>query len=93
MYLKGPHQVSFRSVIFAKLDPEQGVYGLHQVLMTMISKNFLVFEVSISNRPEFRADQGSAIENPDKRLFWPPEGRKVRQPRTQNLQTAILNDF
>ena len=40
---------------------------------------FLVFEVSISNRPEFRADQGSAIENHDKCLFWPPEGFKVRQ--------------
>ena len=45
--------------------------------------DFLVFEVSISNRPEFHADQRSAIENPDKRLFWPPEGRKVRQPRAQ----------
>ena len=31
--------------------------------------DFLVFEVSISNRPIYRADQGSAIENPNKRLF------------------------
>ena len=54
---------------------------------------FLVFEVSISNRPIFRADQGSAIENPDKRLFWPPEGRKVRQTRAQNLQRAISQSF
>ena len=50
---------------------------------------FLVFEVSMSNRPIFRADQGSAIENQDKRLFWPPEGRKVRQSMAENLQRAI----
>ena len=37
---------------------------------------FLVFEVSISNGPEFYTDQESAIENPDEPLFWPPEGRK-----------------
>ena len=89
MYLKGPHQVSFRSVIFAKLDPEQGVYGLHQVLMTMISKNFLVFEVSISNRLVFRADREYANENCQKRIFWPPEGREGEPPTPKNLQTAI----
>ena len=55
--------------------------------------DFLVFDVSMSNRPIFRADQGSAIENPDKRLFWPPEGRKVRQSMAQNLQRAISQSF
>ena len=30
---------------------------------------FLVFEVIISNRPEFCAAQGSAIKNPNKRFF------------------------
>ena len=54
---------------------------------------FLVFEVSISNQPESRTDQGSEIKNPVKRIFWPPEGHKVKQPRTENLQTAILNDL
>ena len=57
--------------------------------MTMISKKFVLFEVSISNRPVFCADRESAIENCDKRIFWPPEGRKVEPPTPKNLQTAI----
>ena len=52
--------------------------------MTMISKKFLVFEVSISNRPVFCADREYAIENSDKRIFWPPEGREVEPPRAKN---------
>ena len=59
------------------------------VQMTMISKKFLLFEVSISNRPVFCADRESAIENCDKRIFWPPEGREVEPPTPKNLQTAI----
>jgi len=55
--------------------------------------DFLVFEASISNRPIFCADQGSGIENPDERLFWPPEGRKVRLSMAQNLQRAISQSF
>ena len=61
--------------------------------MTMISKKFLVFEVSTSNRPVFRADQEYAIENSDKRIFWPPEGREVELPRAKNLQMAISRSF
>ena len=53
--------------------------------------DFLVFEASISKRPEFRADQESAIKNPRSKIrdqksqqtpfFGPTEGRKVMQPR------------
>ena len=50
----------------------------------MISKKFVLFEVSISNQPVFCADQESAIENCDKRIFWPPEGRKV-EPSTPKI--------
>ena len=60
----------------------------------MISKKNFLFEVSISNRPVFRADQGSVIENCDKCLFWPPEeGRKVEPPTPKNLQMAISLSF
>ena len=61
--------------------------------MTMISKKFLVFEVSTSNRPIFCADQEYAIENSDKRIFWPPEGREVGPLRPKNLQMAIFQIF
>ena len=61
--------------------------------MTMISKKFLVFEVSISNRPVFRADREYANENCDKRIFWPPEGREVEPPTPKNLQTAITRSI
>ena len=61
--------------------------------MTMISKKFLLFEVSISNRPVFRADREYANENCDKRIFWPPEGRKVGPPTPKNLQTAITRSI
>ena len=61
--------------------------------MTMISKKFLVFEVSTSNRPVFCADREYAIENSDKRIFWPPEGREVELPRAKNLQMAISRPF
>ena len=61
--------------------------------MTMISKKFVLFEVSISNRPVFCADRESAIENFDKRIFWPPEGRKVEPPRAKNIQMAISRLF
>ena len=61
--------------------------------MTMISKKFLVFEVSTSNRPIFCADQKYAIENSDKRIFWPPEGREVGPLRPKNLQMAISRPF
>ena len=74
---------------FFNLRAENGYYGLHLHQMTMISKKFVLFEVSISNRPVFRADRESAIENCDKRIFWPPEGRKVEPPTPKNLQTAI----
>ena len=53
--------------------------------MTMISKKFLVFEVSTSNQPVFCADQEDAVENSDKRIFWPPEGREVEPPQAKNL--------
>ena len=55
-------------------------------------KNF-VFEVSISNRPIFCADRGSANENSDKRLFWPLEARKVEPPRATNLRIAMSRSF
>ena len=71
----------------------QSELGLNQLQRTKISKKILVFEVSISNRPIFRADQGSAIENPDERLFWPPEGRKVRLSMAQNLQRVLSQSF
>ena len=61
--------------------------------MTMISKKFVLFEVSISNRPVFRPDRESAIENCNKRIFWPPEGCKVEPPRAKNLQMAISRSF
>ena len=50
----------------------------------MISKKNFVFEVRISNQPFFWADRGSANENSDKRLFWPPEGREVEPPSAKN---------
>ena len=61
--------------------------------MTMISKIFLVFEVSISNRFVFCTDRVYAIENSEKRIFWPPEGREVELRRTKNLQMAISQPF
>ena len=77
------------SVILLKLTSEDLVKGLQQLQMTKVRKFFLDFEVSISNRPVFCADRESAIENCDKRIFWPPEGRKVEPPTPKNLQTAI----
>merc|ERR1711994_1051795 len=71
----------------------QSELGLNQLQRTKISKKFLVFEVSTSNRPVFRADREYAIENSDKRIFWPPEGRKVGLPRPKNLQMAISRPF
>ena len=59
----------------------------------MFSKKFLLFEISISNQPVFCADQESAIENCDKRIFWPPEGRKVEPPTPKNLRTAITRSI
>ena len=59
----------------------------------MISKKDFVFEVSTSNRPFFRADQGSAIENCDKRLFWPPEGRKVEPPTPKIFKWPYLDQI
>ena len=67
----------------------QSELGLNQLQMTKISKKKIVFEVSISNRPVFCADRGSANENSDKRLFWPPEGCEVEQTRAKNLPIAI----
>ena len=55
--------------------------------------DILVLEVSISNRPEFRADQGSAIENPNKRLFWPPEGRKVSHRGLKTFKRPSFSRF
>ena len=78
---------------FFNLTAENGYYGLHLHQMTMISKKFVLFEVSISNRPVFCADRESAIENCDKRIFWPPEGRKVEPPTPKNLQTAITRSI
>ena len=71
----------------------QSELGLNQLQRTKISKKFLVFEVSISNRPFFCADREYAIEKSDKRIFWPPEGRKVEPPRAKNLQMAISRSF
>ena len=71
----------------------QSELGLNQLQRTKISKKFLVFEVSISNRPFFCADREYAIENSEKRIFWPPEGRKVEPPRAKNLQMAIFRLF
>ena len=78
---------------FFNLTAENGYYGLHLHQMTMISKKFVLFEVSISNGPDFCADQESAIKNCDKRIFWPPEGREVEPPRAKNLQIAISSSF
>ena len=41
----------------------------------------------------FCADREYAIENSDKRIFWPPEGREVEPSRAKNLQTAIFRPF
>ena len=71
----------------------QSELGLNQLQRTKISKKNLVFEVSISNRPIFCADRGSANENSDKRFFWPPEGHEVDQPRAKNLPIAISRSF
>ena len=60
----------------------QSELGLNQQQRTKISKKIIIFEVSISNRQFFFADRGSANENSDKRLFWPPEGHKVSLQRT-----------
>ena len=64
-----------------------------QGLIPGCCSDFLIFEVSISNRPEFCADQGSTIENPDERFFWPPEGSKVRQLREQTFKRPSLIRF
>ena len=61
--------------------------------MTMISKKFLLFEVSISNRPVFCADRESTIENCDKRIFWPPEGRKVEPPTPKIFKWPYLGQI
>ena len=71
----------------------QSELGLNQLQRTKISKKKIVFEVSISNRPFFCADQGSGIENSDKRLIWPPEGHEVEQLIAKNLQMAISRLF
>ena len=71
----------------------QSEFGLNQLQMTKISNKNLVFEVSISNRPIFCADRGSANENSDKRLFWPLEARKVEPPRATNLRIAMSRSF
>merc|ERR1711994_402086 len=71
----------------------QSELGLNQLQRTKISKKFLVFEVSTSNRPFFCADREYAIENCDKRIFWPPEGPKVELPRAKTLQMAISRPF
>ena len=78
---------------FFNLTAENGYYGLHLHQMTMISKKFVLFEVSISNQPVFCADRGSAKENSDKRLFWAPEGCEVETKRAKNLQIAISRSF
>ena len=72
-----------------ELTSEDLVKGLQQLQMTKFRKKKLDFEVSISNRPFFRADQGSAIESPEKCLFWTPEGYTFWPPEGQKLQTAI----
>ena len=77
-------------ICYCLFQPE---LGLNQLQRTKISKKFLVFEVSISNRPFFCADREYAIEKSDKRIFWPPEGRKVEPPRAKNLQMAISQSF
>ena len=77
-------------ICYCLFQPE---LGLNQLQRTKISKKFLVFEVSISNQPVFCADREYAIENSDKRIFWPPEGRKVEPPRAKNLQMAISRSF
>ena len=61
--------------------------------MTMISKKFILFEISISNRPVFCADRESTIENCDKRIFWPPEGRKVEPPTPKIFKWPYLGQI
>ena len=75
------------------MTSEDLVKGLQQLQMTKVRKFFLDFEVSISNRPVFCADRGSAIESPEKRLFWTPEGCTFWPPEGQNFKQPFLDQF
>ena len=71
----------------------QSELGLNQLQRTKISKKISFLRSVYQIDHFFGADQGSGIENSDKRLIWPPEGHEVEQLRAKNLQLFISHFF
>ena len=72
----------------------QSESGLYQLQKTKISKKknfFLRLAHQIDHF--FCADRESTIENCNKRLFWPPEGRKVEAPTSKIFKWPFLGQL